>query len=90
MLQICGQDAVKPALEAFATIEQITLGLDQHGLGFGFPIHNMMEKHAATAGLTDELKADRSLYRKALEQMQEAKARSKPSGAFFPPTSWHV
>ena len=49
---VCGPEAVEPALEAFALIEKITLGLDRHGLGFGFPVPGMMTKHYEKGGLS--------------------------------------
>ena len=53
---MCGPEAVAPALKALARIEQITLNLDQHGLGFGFPIPTMMTKHYDSGGLSDAIK----------------------------------
>ena len=78
--QVCGPEAVEPALEAFALIEKITLGLDQHGLGFGFPVPGMMTKHYESGGLSEALRQDRQLYAEALRQMEEAHRRSRPQG----------
>ncbi len=77
---VCGHDAVQPALEAFALIERITLDLDQHGLGFGFPVPGMMTKHYRSGGLSAPLEQDHELYRRALERMEEAQQRSRPEG----------
>jgi hypothetical protein len=57
--RVCGPGAVVPALRAFGIIERITLGLDEHGLGFGFPVPGMMTKHYDAGGLSPELLADR-------------------------------
>jgi len=77
---VAGDDAVKPALEAFALIEEVTLGLDQHGLGFGFPVPGMMTKHYRSGGLSAALKQDHELYRQALNRMEEATLGSRPDG----------
>ena len=80
---ICGRDAVQPALEAFTLIEKITLGLDQHGLGFGFPVPGMMTKHYNGGGLSAAIKQDRELYRQALKQMEQAQQGSRPEGRAY-------
>jgi len=77
---VSGDRAVKPALEAFALIEKITLGLDQHGLGFGFPVPGMMTKHYNSGGLSAALKQDHDLYRQALRRFEEAHQLSRPAG----------
>ncbi len=77
---ICGPGSVRPALGAFALIEKITLGLDQHGLGFGFPVPGMMTKHYGSGGVSAAIKKDRELYRQALEQMEQAQRHSRPEG----------
>jgi hypothetical protein len=77
---VAGDQAVKPALEAFAIIEKITLGLDQHGLGFGFPVPGMMTKHYNSGGLSAALKQDHELYRQALKRLEEAHRLGRPEG----------
>ena len=78
--RICGRDSVEPALAAFALIETITLGLDQHGLGFGFPVPGMMTKHYGSGGLSAAIRKDQELYRQALAQMEQAHQQSRPEG----------
>ncbi len=85
---ICGEEATKPALEALAIIEAITIGLDQHGLGFGFPVPGMMTKHYGAGGLSANLKKDHAQYRIALQKMEEAHQRSTPSGKAY--TAYYV
>ncbi len=80
---VCGGDAIAPALEAFAIIEEITLGLDQHGLGFGFPVPGMMTKHYRSGGLSDAIRKDHELYRQALKRMEEAHQQSRKAGRDF-------
>ncbi len=80
---VCGPDAVESTLKAFAIIEKITLGLDQHGLGFGFPVPEMMIKHFKKEGLSDLLKRDRELYREAREHMEEAHQKSSHQGRAY-------
>ena len=77
---VCGPDSAAPAGKAFAIIEQITLGLDQHGLGFGFPVTGMMTKHYEKGGLSSHLKEDHKHYRRAFEWMQQARQLSRPEG----------
>jgi len=76
----CGPASVIPALEAWRIVETITQGLDDHGLGFGFPVPGMMTKHYGSGGLSAALKADHVSYRKALDLMREAREQSRPSG----------
>ncbi len=80
---VCGIDAVAPAIKAFTNVEKVTQGLDQHGLNFGFPVPDMMEKHRTSGGLSEELKKDREIYTSALADMQEATSLSKPEGTFY-------
>jgi len=80
---VCGSASVAPAVRAFGLIEEITKGLDQHGLGFGFPVPGMMTKHYRSGGLSAALKADRDKYREALKQMRTARERSGPAGHRF-------
>jgi len=80
---VCGPNSAAPALQALSTIEQITKGLDQYGLGFGFPVPGMMTKHYDSDGLSREIKADRERYAEALKQMRIAREKSVPAGHRF-------
>ena len=80
---VCGSDSVEPAVKAFEMIEKITLGLDQHGLGFGFPVPGMMMKHYNSGGLSDALKSDHQQYRRTLKLMEEAHRMSRPAGQAY-------
>jgi len=80
---VCGPDSVEPALKAFALIEKITLGLDQHGLSFGFPVPGMMTKHYAAGGLSDAISQDQELYRQALKSMTQAQQHSRSAGRAY-------
>ena len=80
---VCGDASVAPAVEALELIEQITLGLDQHGLGFAFPVPGMMTKHYKKGGLSGSLKQDHQEYRRALELMDEAHRLSRPAGRAY-------
>lgn len=77
---VCGPASVEPALKMFALLEQITLNLDQHGLGFGFPVPGMMTKHYSSGGLSEAIKLDHELYRDALALALEAERQSRPAG----------
>ena len=77
---VCGPESVKPALESFALLEKITLGLDQHALGFGFPVPSMMTRHYSSGGLTEPMQKEHKRYRQALNLMQQAHQRSRLEG----------
>ncbi len=81
--RVCGPKAVAPVLEAFALIEKITLNLDQHGLGFGFPVPTMMTKHYDSGGLSAAIKEDHRLYHEALAQMEAAREHCRPEGRAY-------
>ncbi len=80
---VCGAESVSSALQAFAAIEKVTQRLDQHGLGFAFPVPDMMQKHSGSGGLNAELSHDHVLYRQALADMQAASTKSRPEGRFY-------
>ncbi|MCH2114827.1 MAG: hypothetical protein MK171_07960 [Pirellulales bacterium] len=80
---VCGSDAVVPALEAFALLEKITLRLDEHGLGFGFPVPTMMTKHYDSGGLSKEIEVDHQLYREALAAMKLARQGCRSEGRAY-------
>lgn len=80
---VAGPDAAGPAMEAMALVEEVTRGLDEYGLGFGFPVPDMMTKHYASRGLADPIKADHERYRSALAAMQSARDASRPAGQRF-------
>lgn len=81
--RVCGPASVEPALQSFKLIEGITLGMDQHGLGFGFPVPGMMTKHYRAGGLSAAIKKDHQLYREALEHAREAYHLSRPEGRAY-------
>jgi len=78
--KVTGPEAVKPVLHALSIIEEITKGLDDYGLGFGFPIRDMMTKHYKAGGLPDPIKADHQRYRDVLASLRVAREKSIPSG----------
>jgi hypothetical protein len=80
---VCGPASVEPAVAAFHIIEAITRGLDDYGLGFGFPVPAMMTKHYEAGGLAPEIKADRARYREALDKIRAAREPCHPSGRAF-------
>ena len=84
----CGPDSVTPAVQAFQIIEEITKGLDEHGLGFGFPVSGMMTKHYDAGGLSDAIKADREQYAEALSLMTAARDACAANGRRF--ADYHV
>ena len=77
---VTGKAAAKPAIRALKIIEKITIDLDQYGLGFGFPIPDLMTKHYKAGGLPAPIKADHQRYREALDALRIARERSDPRG----------
>ncbi|OHB81824.1 MAG: hypothetical protein A2V98_13590 [Planctomycetes bacterium RBG_16_64_12] len=77
---VAGPEGVAPALEALGIIEAVTKGLDEHGLGFGFPVPGMMTKHYTSGGLSEEIQADHARYREALAALEAARRHSRPAG----------
>lgn len=84
----CGANSVEPAVQAFQIVERITNGLDEHGLGFGFPVPGMMTKHYDAGGLPDAIKADREQYGTALDLMTAAREACTSNGRRF--LDYHV
>ena len=80
LAHVCGPESVAPAMKAFALIERITLGMDQYGLGFGFPNPKLMTKHYDRGGLPNEIQEDHERYRQADAYMREALEASRPEG----------
>jgi hypothetical protein len=81
--QICGANAVEPVISALSIIEDITKGLDEHGLGFGFPVPGMMTKHYDAGGLPGDIQADRTRYAEALALLRTAREQSASAGHKF-------
>ena len=69
-------------------LDYVKARLDQHGLGFGFPVPGMMTKHYGAGGLSADLKKDHAQYRIALQKMEEAHELSIPTGAAY--TAYYV
>jgi len=67
---VCGENAVEPMLDAFREIEAVTIGLEDHGLGLGFPVPSMVMGRWSPGAFTKELAGDREGYRRALAAMQ--------------------
>lgn len=81
--QVCGEASVEPALAAFGIIEEVTIGLDQHGMGFGFLVPAMMTHHYEAGYLSEDIQQDRILYMQAFELMEKAYIASTPEGHFY-------
>ena len=83
VVNVCGAKSVEPALRCFDLLEKITLRLDDHGLGFGFPVPTLMTKHYDAGGLSDEIKQDHQTYREALALMESARRQCQPQGRAY-------
>lgn len=75
---ICGDGCVDPMTEVMQRVEKATLLLEQHGLGFAFPVKGMMMKHWTPKPLEKELLEIQSVYRQALAAAGSARQKSAP------------
>jgi hypothetical protein len=63
---VYGEAAVDAMLDAFREIEAVTVGLEDHGLGLGFPVPSMMMRYWAPGPFSNALAEDRAGYQRAL------------------------
>lgn len=77
LLAICGLRCVQPALQGLGALEEATKLLEWHGLGFAFPIPNMLMKHWGKPPAA-EINDVRRLYVAALEKIDAAVQLSQP------------
>jgi len=75
---VCGSVCVEPMMEAMKKVETATLILEEHGLGFAFPVEGMMMKHWTAQPLNKEILAVQSLYEEALRTIKEAREKTMP------------
>jgi hypothetical protein len=73
---ICGGDCVEPMVEAMRQVEAATLLLEQHGLGFAFPVKGMMMKHWTPKPLAKEMLEVQESYKRALVSAQSARQKA--------------
>lgn len=77
---VYGEKAVEPLLEAFREIENVTVGLEDHGLGIGFPIPTMIMRHWSPDDFAKEFNEDRAGYRRALDAVRKVTAPATSEG----------
>ena len=71
---LCGKTAKGELLECLRILDEVTIGLGDHGLGIGFPVPSMGVGHWVTGGgLPEELGNDREQWRQALRHAREAR-----------------
>lgn len=80
---VCGEDAVAPMLEAFREIEDVTIALEDHGLGLGFPVPTMMMGRWAPDTFPEPLARDREGYRRALAAVRRVTSPRGEAGAAY-------
>ena len=74
---LCGEPAANDLIDCLEILDQITIGLGDHGLDIGFPVPNMAVRYWAAGGqLTDVFVEDIKQYRACL-----ARARAALAGA---------
>jgi Glycosyl hydrolase family 67 N-terminus len=80
---VCGEAAVEPMLEAFREIETVTKAIEDHGLGIGFPVPNMIIRHWSPGPLGPELAEDRECYRRALAAVRKVPEPATETGRAY-------
>ena len=74
---ICGEQAQNDLVACFNILDDITIGLGDHGLGIGFPVPSMSMDHWYIGGqLSQALMAYRSEYVRALSYARSARAQA--------------
>ena len=71
---LCGEAAEDELIECFNILDEVTIGLGDHGLGIGFPIPSMcIGRWVGGGALSEDLVKDREQWRKALQHAREAR-----------------
>ena len=83
MRAVCGEECADEMLAAFHEVENVTVDLEWHGLGFSFPVPGLMMKYWKSGPAAAEISAYRLGYRRALERAQRAAAITLPSGQSY-------
>jgi hypothetical protein len=76
---ICGNGCVDQMLEMLRQVEKATLLLEQHALGFAFPVKGMIMKHWTPAPLTPEISEVQKSYAQALAAVRSAREQTLPA-----------
>jgi len=71
---VYGEAAIEPMLDMFREIETVTLGLEDHGLGVGFPIESMITRHWSADPYPPGYAEDRAGYQRALAALAKVTA----------------
>ncbi|MCC6695452.1 MAG: exo-alpha-sialidase [Candidatus Hydrogenedentes bacterium] len=77
---VFGDAAVESLLEVFREIEAVTIGLEDHGLGLGFPVPNMMMRYWTPGPFPNTFAEDRAGYERALAALRKAPAPQSEAG----------
>ncbi|MFA6241294.1 MAG: alpha-glucuronidase family glycosyl hydrolase [Candidatus Hydrogenedentales bacterium] len=80
---VCGEAAVEPMLEAFREIEKVTIDIETHGLGLGFPVPNLIIRHWSPGPMDPELAEDREGYRRAIAAVRKAPEPATEAGRAY-------
>jgi hypothetical protein len=83
MRAVCGQACVEEMMAAFHEVEQVTVELEWHGLGFAFPVPGMMMKHWKPGPAPVEIPGYRRGYQSALDHARRAAAGAEPEGRSY-------
>lgn len=77
---VCGDACVDDLAGALREVEAATVQLEWHGLGFTFPVPEVIMKHWQKEPLPTELTAVRGHYERALAASRRAREKSSPRG----------
>jgi hypothetical protein len=76
----CGTAATDDMLAVFREVEEATVRLEWHGLGFTFPVPGMIMQHWQPRPLPAELAGVRDHYVRALAAARRARQKATPEG----------
>jgi hypothetical protein len=74
---ICGSGVAERVVKAFECIEQATHLIDEHDIGFTFPVPGMVMKHYTKEPLPGWWKQVRELYARAMDETYRANTRAR-------------
>lgn len=77
---VCGAPAVAPMLDFFRTLESVTAGLEDHGMGLTFPYPGMMTQFWTTDPPTRTLPEDHTGYEQARAILERVPPSTRPEG----------
>jgi hypothetical protein len=82
--KVCGQDSAQPLFRVWDIIEDVTDTFDKEGMGYAFPVENMIMHHYNNADIhNDAMRRVREQYEEAFALAVEAHDNSREAGRTF-------